>query len=88
MNDFKLWIVYTPLFSAWAAKTKLYIETISDVSIELVLAEDERCSLYGINRFPCLVALKYDQPFRKLFGKYENGKYVEWIEGLNWLKDR
>lgn len=85
MQDFSLWIVYNPQLYRWAETMKQLVEQHSTVSIEMILVDDSRCSLYGINRVPCFVALKYNQPFRKLFGKYENEKYINWLEGLNWL---
>ena len=85
MNDFTLWIVYAEPFEKWANITRSLVEQHSSVSIELVLYSDERCTLYGIDKLPCLVAVKYNQPFRKLYGKHEEKKYIEWLEGLNWL---
>jgi hypothetical protein len=85
MNDFTLWIVYSSQFEHWAQYIKTYVEQHSTVAIEFVQDTDERCRLYGINRLPCLVALKYNQPFRRLYGKHANETYLEWMRGLNWL---
>lgn len=91
MAHFKLWAIYTSFgnLEQWTremgAKIEAYVDNEEhDLEIEYFNNDDPRNQQHGINRFPAFVAVKYDQPFQKKYGKREWPYYQEWVKGLNW----
>ena len=89
---YKMWGIYSPLLERWVrdtgSKIEAYIDNNQfDIDIEYFSEDDPRVSLYGFTHLPVFVAVKYDQPFRRIAGKWEWTRYEEWCKGLNWKID-
>jgi hypothetical protein len=92
MAHYKLWGVYTPLLEQWTRETGARMEALVDnpeheLEVEYFSDSDPRVSLYGWQHFPIFVALKHDQPFRKIIGKLAWEDYEAWLKELSWTLD-
>jgi hypothetical protein len=93
MANFELWAINVPFLEQWTNELVDKLEDEFDVPGQNILIRkidnnNPRVAKYGYTNFPCLVAVKYGQPFRKIIGKREYWEYQEWAMGLNWVKER
>jgi len=90
--QYKMWGIYSPLLEQWVRemgdKMEAYIDNDEvDLEIEYFSSDDPRVYHYNFTYLPAFVAVKHDQPWRQIFGKWTWDKYEEWLKGLNWKID-